>query len=154
MDSTQPFTVSRNTVLMTMIMSPSTGWLIWIVLFVGLILIGIGCFMDYRYLIIGLILCFTVIPTMAFFLFVNFMFASEMVANLLHHTIERRHDSYLIHILRPADQDNPVERDKVWIESGRLTIFDSNVVRKKLTPEYEVLFLENAPLSVLYVPRY
>lgn len=88
------------------------------------------------------------------FMFVNFMFASEMVANLLHHTVERRPSGYLIHIFRPADKSNPIEEDKTWIENGRLTIFDTSVVKKSYTNDYEVLFLKDAPLSVLYLPRY
>lgn len=154
MENLQPFTVSRSTIFKTLILSPSTGWLLWIVLAIGLGLIIIGCIVDLRYLILGLIVCLTMLPTMAFFLFVNYMFASEMVANLLHHTVERRDHGYLLRIFRPADQSDPIEAGKTWIESGRLTFFDSNVVRIKTTAEYEVVFLKNSPLSILYVPRY
>ncbi len=152
METSQPFTVSRNTIFKTLILTPSTGWPIWIVFFIGLVLTTIGCFVDLRYLILGLIVILSVIPAMAFFLFVNYMFASEMVANLLNHTVERRPNGYIIHIFRPADQNDPIERGKRWIESGRLTMFDSNVVKIKSTCNYEVVFFKDSPLTILYKP--
>ena len=139
---------------MTLLLSPSTGWLLWIVFAVGLVLTILGCFIDPRYLILGLIVILTVFPAMAFFLFVNYMFATEMVANLLNHTVERRQSGYLLRIFRPADKSDPVEKDKEWIESGRLSFFDSNIVKKKITQKYEVVFLKDSPLSILYVPRF
>ncbi len=139
---------------MTLISSPSTGWPLWAVFLIGLVFILIGCFVDIRYLILGLIVILTVIPGMAFFIFANYMFASEMVANLLNHTVERRPNGYTIHIFRPADQNEPIERGKTWIESGRLTLFDSNVVKTKMTSRYEVVFFKESPLSTLYIPRY
>ncbi len=153
METCRPFTVSRNTIFKTLIFTPRTGWLLWIVLVIGLILSIFGCFYDPRYLVLGLIVCLTVLPAMAFFLFVNYMFASEMVANLLNHTVERRHNGYLLRIFRPADQSDPIEKDKEWIESGRLTFFDYNIVKTKMTSEYEVVFLKDSPLTILYVPR-
>ena len=154
MEPTRPFTVSRATIFKTLILSPSTGWLLWIVFAVGLVLTILGCFLDPRYLILGLIVILTVFPAMAFFMFVNYMFATEMVANLLNHTVERRQSGYLLRIFRPADKSDPVEKDKEWIESGRLSFFDSNIVKTKITPKYEVVFLKDSPLSILYVPRY
>ena len=122
-------------------------------LFIGLVLTGIGCFVDIRYLILGLIVCLAVLPGMAFFIFVNYMFATEMVANLLHHSVERRPNGYLVHIFRPAAQTDPIEKGKVWIENGRLTLFDLNIVKTKITSEYEVVFFKDSPLGILFVPR-
>ena len=153
METSQPFTVSRNTIFKTLILTPSTGWSIWVVFLIGIILTAIGCFVDLRYLILGLIVILTVIPAMAFFLFVNYMFATEMVANLLHHSVERKPNGYMVHIFRPADPEEPFEKDKTWIENGRLTLLDSNVVRTKTTAEYEVIFFKDSPLGILYVPR-
>ena len=153
MESPRPFTVSRTTIFKTLVFSPSTGWLLWIVFAIGFALSIIGCFVDLRYLLLGLIVVLTALPAMAFFLFVNYMFASEMVANLLNHTVERRNNGYLLRIYRPADKNDPIEKDKDWIESGRLTFFDYNVVKTKLTAEYEVVFLKDSPLTILYIPR-
>ena len=153
MELSQPFTVSRNTIFKTLIFSPSTGWSIWVVFLIGIILPAVGCFFDVRYLILGLIVILTVIPAMAFFLFVNYMFATEMVANLLHHSVERKPNGYVVHIFRPADPEEPFEKDKTWIENGRLTLLDSNVVKTKVTAEYEVIFFKDSPLGILYVPR-
>ena len=135
-------------------LTPSTAWILWMVVAIGVALIVIGCIADIRCLILGLIICFTMAPSIAFFIFVNFMFASEMVANLLNHTIERRPGSYVLHIYRPANEDDPIEAGKTWIESGRLTFFDYNIIRKKIGNKYEVIFLKDSPLSILYVPRY
>lgn len=154
MEKTQPFTVSRNTIFWTFLTNPSTGLFIWIVLLIGLIFIGIGCFMDIRYLILGLIICLTALPAMAFFAFVNYMFASEMVANLLNHTVERHNNGYLLRIYRPANQDEPIEAGKNWIESGRFSLFDSNIIKKKFSNKYEIIFFRDSPLSVLFLPRY
>ena len=153
METSQPFTVSRNTIFKTLILTPSTGWSIWVVFLIGVILTAIGCFVDLRYLILGLIVILTVIPAMAFFLFVNYMFATEMVANLLHHSVERKPNGYVVHIFRPADPEEPFEKGKTWIENGRLTLLDSNVVKTKTTAEYEVVFFKDSPLGILYVPR-
>ncbi len=153
MELNQPFTISRNTVFWTLITTPATAWLLWIVVFIGLILIALGCFFDLRYLILGLIVCLTVLPTMAFFQFINYMFATEMVANLLNHTIERHNDGYLVRIFRPANQEEPIETGKTWIETGRLTLFDSNIIRTKSTNEYEVVFFKDSSLSILYIPK-
>lgn len=152
MENPQPFTISRTTIFKTLVFTPSTGWSIWIVFLIGLLLLAVGCFYDIRYMIIGLIVILSVIPAMAFFLFVNYMFATEMVANLLHHTVERRPNGYVIHIFRPADQNEPIERGKTWIESGRLTLFDSNVAKTQYDSKYEVLFFKDSPLSILYIP--
>lgn len=153
METYQPFTVSRNTVFKTLICTPSTAWLLWIVLVLGILLVAFGCIFDPRYLILGLIVCLTILPAMAFFIFVNYMFASEMVANLLHHTIERKPNGFLLRIYRPANQDEPIEAGKTWIESGRLTLFDSNIIRKKNINKYEVIFFKESPLSTLFVPK-
>lgn len=153
METITPFTVSRGIIFKTLLVTPSTGWPIWAVLFVGLVLLAFGCFFDLRYFVFGIIVCCTIVPTIALFRFVNFMLGSEMVANLLNHTVERRPTSYLIHIFRPADKTNPVEEDKTWVESGRLTIFEHNVVKRSFTRDYEVLFLKESPLTILYVPR-
>lgn len=154
MDSNEPFTVKRITIFKTLLLAPAKGWPVWAAFFIGLLLTTAGCFIDLRFLLFGLIIWLTVVPMIALFQFVNFMLGSEMVANLLHHTIERRNSSYLIHIFRPADKSNPIEADKSWVESGRLTVFDTSVVKKSYTNDYEVLFLKDAPLSVLYLPRY
>lgn len=154
MDSIQPFAVSRNTVFWTLLTNPSTGLRLWIILAIGIALIVAGCFADLRLLVLGLMICLAVLPMIAFFAFVRYMLAEDMVANFLHHTVERQPDGYLLRIFRPADQDEPVEAEKTWIETGRLTFFDSNIVKKKTTDEYHVLFFHDSPLNILYIPRF
>lgn len=133
--------------------TPAVGWPVWTLFSIGLVLISIGCFLDVRCLIIGLIIWFTVIPSVAFFLFTNYMFASEMVVNLLNHTVERRKDCYMVHIFRPRDDSDKVEEDKNWIESGLLTVFDYNIVNYKPADEYMLIYLKDSPVSMLYIPK-
>ncbi len=153
METSKLFAVSRNTIFKTLLSNPSTGWMLWLALLIGLAVTVYGCFADVRCLILGLIICLSVVPSMAFFIFVNYMFATEMVANLLDHTVERHNKGYLVRIYRPVNPDEQVEEDKTWIECGRFTLFDSNIVKQKTTSEYEVLFYKDSPLSILYVPR-
>lgn len=153
METPQLFAVSRNTIFKTLICNPSTGWMLWLVLLVGLALTVFGCIADVRFFILGLIICLTVVPSMAFFIFVNYMFATEMVANLLDHTVERRYHGYLVRIFRPVGPDEHVEDGKTWIECGRFTLFDSNIVKIKTINQYKVIFLKDSPLSILYVPK-
>ena len=154
METSQLFAVSKNTIFKTLVCNLSTGWMLWLVLLIGIVLTIFGCIADVRFLILGLIICLTVVPSMAFFIFVRYMFATEIVANLLDHTIERRHNGYLLRIYRPVNPDEHVEDGKTWIECGRFTLFDSNIVKTKTISQYEVLFLKDSPLSVLYVPRF
>lgn len=154
METSQLFAVSRNTIFKTLICNPSTGWMLWLVLFIGLALTVFGCIADVRCVILGLIICLTVAPSMAFFIFVNYMFATEMVANLLDHTVERHPHGYLVRIYRPVGPDEHVEDGKTWIECGMFTLFDSNIVKEKTTNQYKVIFLKDSPLSILYVPIY
>ena len=152
METSHPFTVKRGTIFLSLLMSPSIGWPLWCVSLIGLFLIAVGCLCDIRYLILGLIVCLTVFPTMAFFIFVRHMFSTEMVANLLHHSVERRPSGYLVRIYRPAEPGEPIEAGKEWIENGRLTLFNSNVVKTKTTSEYEIIFFKDSPLEILYIP--
>lgn len=152
MEATSLFSVNRATIFKTLFFTRSFGWSLWLVLAAGVVLIVLGALLDLRLLFLGLMMWFTVLPTIAFFQFVNYMFATDMVGNLLQHSVERRHDGYLLHIFRPAEPSVAVEQGKKWIESGRLTIFDSNVVKIKNTNGYKVLFLKDSPLSLLYIP--
>ncbi|MDE6018780.1 MAG: hypothetical protein K2G85_08210 [Muribaculaceae bacterium] len=151
MESVQPFTVSRGTIFKTLVFKLSTGWPLWALFLIGVLIILIGSY-DLRWVVVGLIICLTVVPTLAFYLFIKHMFATEMVANLLNHTVECRSNSYIVHIFRPADQASPAEKGKDWVESGRLTLFEYNIVSKKITSDYQVLFFKNSPLEILYIP--
>lgn len=153
MQASQPFTVGRDTIFKTLISTPSSGWTIWIVLLIGIMFIAVGCFVDIRWLIIGMLICLAVVPALAFFIYFAYVLASDMVANVVHHTVERQSDGYVLRIFRKVD-DESGDAESAWIESQRLSIFDSNIVKVKTTNEYEIVFLKDSPLSILYVPRY
>lgn len=154
MDISQPFTVRRSIIFWTLLTTPSTGLFIWIVLILGFVFVVLGCLIDVRYLILGLIICLMALPAVVFFAFANYMLASKMVANILHHTVERHNDGYSLRIYRQANQEESDEDDNSWIEAGLLTFSDSNIVKRRTTNEYEVIFFKNSPLNILYVPRY
>lgn len=124
------------------------------VLSVGVIFAMIACWGDLRFLILSLIVILTVFPSLAFFLSVKYMFAPDLLANFLSHTIEHQADGYCLRIYRPADQKDSLEADKMWIESETLFLFDSNVIIKKTTNDYDVVFFKNSPLSILFIPKY
>lgn len=153
MENPQPFTVSRNLIFKTLIFTAKSGWPVWVIFIIGVLISVLGYFFDLRFLFVGLIVIFTMLPTTAFFIFTKYMFDSEMVANLLNHTVEKRPNGYLIHIFRPRDISDKCPEDVMWVESGRLTIFDSSVVKSRIMNGYEVLYLKDAPLSILFIPR-
>lgn len=101
----------------------------------------------------GLMVWLVIIPALLFFISVNHMFAPNMMPNLLNHTVERVSNGYMVHIYRPAYTDNDEDHSEAWIESGSILVLDDKVVKRKLTDDYEELFLKDAPIDILYVPR-
>ena len=119
----------------------------------GVVFIAVGCFVDIRWLVIGILVCLAVVPAVAFFIYFAYVLASDMVANVIHHTVERLSDGYLLRIFRKV-YDEADDSEFAWIEADRLSISDSNIVKVKITDEYEIVFLKDSPLSILYIPRY
>ena len=154
MDNPGPFKVRTSAVFKTLVFTPSSGWIIWTVLAIGIAFLAAGCFGDIRFLIVGLIVCLTFIPVMSFFIFAGYMSSSKRVANLLPHTVERIEDGYLIRIFRHADKGEEGEDENIWIETGRISLSDSNVVRKETTPDYEVVLFRDSNPGILYIPRF
>lgn len=137
----------------TLICTPSSGWMIWTVLLIGIVFIAVGCFVDMRWMIIGFLICLAVVPALALFFYFAYVLASDMVVNVIHHTVERHSDGYLLRVFRKVDDESD-GAEYAWIESDRLSLSDSNIIKVKTTNEYEIVFLKDFPLSILYVPRY
>ncbi len=154
MDDPQPFKVRKSVVFKTLLFTPSAGWIIWIAMAAGIVLLTIGCFVDIRFLIIGLIVSLTFVPVMSFFVYVGYMSSSKRVVNLLPHTIERIEDGYLIRIFSHADKGDDGENEDTWVETGRISLSDSNVVRKESTPDYEVVLFKDSYPVILYIPKF
>lgn len=148
-----PFTVDRGTVFKTLLLSSATGWPIWSALCVGLFLIVVGGIFDIRWLVIGLMIWLAVIPAIAVFIFFSNALAPEIVANLLPHTLVRNEDGYDLLTFRHVDDEEDPESEVSWEQSGSISLSDSNILKKKTTFEYEILFFKDSPMRILYIPR-
>lgn len=152
MDSLSVFKVPTSTVFKTLLWLPSFSWVMWLACAAGLLLIVLGCFLDLRWLVLGLMIWLAVVPAVAYFQYVIYMMAPALLPNLLTHTVERCPDGYQIRIFHPADRSDDVEKDSNWIETGLIAVSNDNIVKIKNTFDYKILFLKNAPLSILFVP--
>lgn len=89
------------------------------------------------------------------FLYYYYLFSDDMLANILPHTMERNRDGYTLWmykklVLRDTDDDG-AEKTK-WMVCGRISVMDASVIKTRKCFNYTVLYLEDAPMSVLYVP--
>ena len=154
MDAVEPFSVERSAVCKTMLLTPSTGWPMWGVTGAGVLLMAVGFLADVRCLVLGLMMCLAVTPCVAAFIFFSFTLAPEMVVNLLPHTLERVPDGYVIRIWRRADAEDAGEREGEWVEAGSFALADRDIVGRKRTWEYEMLYFKDSRMKILYVPRF
>lgn len=150
--------VSRKDLLTYMMCSPQISWSLWAVLIMGLFLSFIGVLADWKILILGLIICFTVVPTVAFFIYFSNLIDSHIMINILPHTVESRPGGYLVRIYRPdfrqdGTGEDEKEKDPGWVETGKMTIFETNVLKRSETNQFSILHLVNSPVKVLYIPK-
>ena len=154
MNVKEPFTVGRGIVLKQLILSPSTGWPVWCALFSGVALAVAGCFTDDRLMVLGLMICVCVIPAVVAFVYFFHILSPDMVANLLPHTLERRPDGYTLRIWSRSEPEDGSKVETCWKESGRVMLYDSDIVASKSTFDYEMLFFKDSRMKILYVPRF
>lgn len=154
MDAVEPFCVERSAVCKTMLLTPSTGWPLWGVTGAGVVLMAVGFLADVRCLVLGLMICLAVAPCVAAFIFFSFTLAPGMVANLLPHTLERVPDGYVIRIWRRAGSDDAGEPEGEWEEAESFALADSDIVDRKTTCDYEMLYFKDSRMKILYVPRF
>lgn len=148
------FKVSKGEIACYLLSTNAIAWPIWTLVFVGLVLLILGVFIEWRFFVAGLIVIFTLIPTVMFFIFYSHMLDTQMISNLLPHTVEPHQGGYLVRIYRKSsDANEDDDADDDWIESSRMTIFDSNVKKRKDLGDFTVLDLVNSPVKVLYIPR-
>lgn len=154
MERSDFFNVSRKELIFYLLSSPSISWPLWLTFGLGLVLVFTGAVCDVRMMFLGLILCLTVAPTMAFFIYFSKMLDTHIMINILPHTIEGRPGGYLVRIYRAEPSQDDDTKDKMeWIETGKMTIFDSKVVKRIERGEYSILYLVDSPVKVLYIPR-
>lgn len=153
MDAPGPFRVGRSTVLKDLILIPSSGWPIWVVMVMGIAVIAVGCFSDMRFIVLGLMICVSVVPALVAFIYFSRTLSPDIVANLLPHTLERCPDGYLLRIWCRNDEDN-ADGDVIWIESGSIRLYDADVVATRTSFEYERIYFKNSLMKILYVPKF
>ena len=154
MEITEPFTVSRSAVLRHLVTTPSVIWPAWIAMSGGLILTGIGCFGDVRLIVVGLMIWVAVVPSIVALIYFYHSLSPALVPNLLPHTLERYPAGYILRIWRVNEPADTAPDERSWTESATIRLFDSNIVKKKKSFEYEMLFFKDSGLNILYVPRY
>ena len=154
MDVGMPFSVERSAVFKTLLLTPSSGWPLWTAALTGVVLAVWGCLADIRLTVLGLMVCLAVIPCIAAFIYLFHTLAPEMVANLLPHTLERNPDGFLLRTWRRRDPEAEPEEDGEWVESGRLELADADIVDRKTSYGYDILFFKDSRMKILYVPRF
>lgn len=158
--------VSRKDLLAYMMCSARISWPLWAVGVIGLFVTLVGALSDWRIMLVGLIICLSVAPTIAFFIYFSNLLDSHIMINILPHTVESRPGGYLVRIYRPnmdkvQDEDNSpdsgrescADRQPDWIETGKMTVFESNVVKRSDSGNFSILTLVHSPVKVLYIPR-
>ena len=95
-----------------------------------------------------------ILPMVVFFILIRFMFASDMMVNILRHTVERRSDGYRVHIFRKVEAEEESPDLPEWEEYSSLDVSDSSVVKRRFIDDYEALYLVGTPVRILFVPRY
>ncbi|MDE7346722.1 MAG: hypothetical protein K2N48_08295 [Muribaculaceae bacterium] len=154
MNAPEPFIVGRGTVLKNLLLIPSVGWPIWLVFFTGLVITLAGCFNDVRLLVLGLIICICVTPAVVAFIYFSRTLSPDIVPNLLPHTLERRADGYTLRIWRRPDPEDESESATTWMESGSISLYDSNIIASRSTFDYEMIYFKDSQMKILYVPRF
>lgn len=146
------FIVKKSELVSYLMGSPRISWSLWLTVAVGVILIIVGAFMDIKILMLGLIVCLTVAPTMAFFIYFTKLIDTHIMINVLPHTIEPKTERYFVTIYRKEQRkDDDTEFD--WVETGTMTIFESKVRKRVEKGQYSILHLVDSPVKVLYIPK-
>lgn len=154
--SMEPFSVRGLDIFWDLLRHSRTGWPMWLCIIFCAIFLAFGIMMkDTRFLIVGVMFWLTIVPVTCFFLYYYYLFSEDMLANILPHTMERNRDGYTLWmykklVLRDSDDDG-AEKTK-WMVCGRISVMDASVIKTRKCFNYTVLYLEDAPMSVLYVP--
>ena len=152
MESGEPFSVAGSVAVKTVLVSPAIGWPVWTVFGAGLVLVSAGCVLDTAFLVLGLMICVALTPCVAVFMYFSYTMSPGIVQNFIPHTLERCDDGFIVRIWhRAAGEDG--EEEMTWMESGSFKLFDSDIVDRKTSFEYETLYYDRSRMKILYVPR-
>lgn len=169
------FKVSSGEMLWNLLTSPSASWHIWILTAIGCVAIVAGAILDIRVMVLGLLICLSLVPPVVVFMYYSHVLDTYMIANILNHTVERCPGGYRVRIFREESDEEAehgiadnlkVEKDssdgkakdsdargKRWIEAAAMTVYDAKVTKRRNRGAFSVLYLEDSPVKVLYVPN-
>lgn len=151
----QPFRVDRSELFKEALLSPGSGWPLWTVVAVGIVLVLAGAMSDVRVLAVGLMVCVAVAPGLGAIICLSHSLAPDRVANVIPHTLERTPDGYLLRIWRKEEEaEEGADPGCRWVENGEVTLRDENIVERKTTFRYDVFYFKDSRLKILYVPRF
>lgn len=154
METPDFFIVSRKELILYLFTSPTVSWPIWLIGGIGLFAAIVGVFVDVRVMFVGLMLLLAVMPMVAFFIYFSCILDNHIMINILPHTIESRPGGYLVRIYREDRNEGADGREELeWVETGRMTIFESKVVKRVEKFNASVLYLVDSPVKVLYLPK-
>ncbi len=132
----------------------SISWLIWLLIIVGVAMVVAGVFVDFRISLVGLILCLSIVPSMAFFMYYSRLLGTNIIVNVLPHTVESCPGGYKVTIYRKQlleKEDSGMETE--WVVAEVMAVFEENVVSRERRGAFMVLHLVDSPVRVLYVPK-
>ncbi|MDE6341636.1 MAG: hypothetical protein K2K93_04910 [Muribaculaceae bacterium] len=149
-----PFTVDRGALWRTLMLMPRKAWPVWLTAAVAVCLLIAGIFSSLPLMMVGLLMLFTVFPASASFLFLTGITSKGIVPNIVPHTVTRLPDGWRVDMFRKsvaADEDGT--ETVTWEPCGSLTVAESDVTKAIDTIEYDILFIRNSSLSLLFIPR-
>lgn len=155
-DNPNVFKVSGKDVFLSIISRPETGWPLWTCVILSVVALIVGCFADdMKSVVISLILLFAITPSVGVFMYYYHLLASDMVTNILPHSLERNSDGFILTLYkREEDSEENEDAPVVWSECDRIVIPDTSVIKVRRYIDYNLLYLTDAPLKALYVPTH
>lgn len=148
------FSVSRGEMVEYLLTTASIAWPVWVLAIAGLALTAVGAFIDWRILMVGLMILLAILPSLSYYIYFSHMLDTHMIANVLPHTIDSHPGGYLVRIFREEPRHDAEHTDETeWVEAGRMTIFESKVKKSRVVGDFKVLTLVDSPVKVLYVPK-
>lgn len=147
--SSERFQVPASEVFLYLLFVPRKSWVVWSLSCFGLILIAVGIFVDMRVMAVGLLVWLALVPTAAFFMHYSEALSPSVAPNLLPHTVERISGGYIVRVYRRQTDDDTGEISLV--ESGIITVSDSEITGESVSGTYRRLSLSSPALSILFL---
>ncbi len=149
-----PFTVDRSVLWRTFMIMPRRAWPAWAMAVIAVGLLIVGILSSFPLIIIGLLMLFTVFPATASFLFLAGITSKGIVPNIVPHTVARLAAGWRVDMFRKAvDADSDGVETVTWEPCGSVTVADADVIKTQSTIDYDILFIKDSSLELLFIPR-